>query len=272
MTTEGYGRIHAVIPDTQVRPGVAVDHLDWISKLFADKLGGLPNVSVIHLGDHWDMPSLSSYDKGRKKMEGRRVDADLQAGNTGMELLSERRAYMNDATEWWILGGNHEDRLTRAAEENAQLDGVLTLDDMEAPGWTKVPFLEPMYLDGVGYAHYWYNPMNGRPYSGLIDTRLKQIGHSFTMGHQQTLIYGQRAVAGTLHHGLVAGACYLHDEDYKGPQGNAHWRGVVICYGVDGGNYSPAFYTLDYLCWRYEGVRLSQFTPRLVLNEDGLLT
>ncbi len=93
--------------------------------------------------------------------------------------------------------------------------------------------------------------MSGRPFSGMIETRLKTIGHSFTQGHQQTLMYGVRYVGEQSQHGLVAGSCYLHDEDYKGPQGNAHWRGIIICHEVQDGSYDPMFISLDYLCRRY---------------------
>jgi hypothetical protein len=79
------------------------------------------------------------------------------------------------------------------------------------------------------------------------------------MGHQQVLDYGLKFVSGKSQHGLVAGACYLHDEDYKGYQGNAHWRGIIICHEVEDGSYDPMFVSLDYLCRKYEGMRLTQF-------------
>jgi len=105
--------------------------------------------------------------------------------------------------------------------------------------------------------------MTGNPFGGTIDARLKNIGHSFTMGHQQTLLYGLRYVndeySGRSQHGLVAGACYLHDEDYKGPQGNAHWRGIIVKHQVCEGSYDPMFVSLDYLCRRYEGMSLERF-------------
>ena len=75
---------HLVIPDTQVKPGVPTDNLRWFGLYAAEKM---PDV-IVHLGDHWDMPSLSSYDKGKRAMEGRRYRADVQAGNDGMALLN----------------------------------------------------------------------------------------------------------------------------------------------------------------------------------------
>lgn len=263
--------IHIIIPDTQVKPGVRMDHLRWIGQFIVDKFAGRPNVTIIHIGDHADMPSLSHWDKGKKSMEGRRVIADIEAANTGFQLLNQPIIDYNvkqkaQRHKLWeprrvITLGNHEDRITRAVEDDAQLEGFLSLDHLNYAklGWEVIPYLQPVFIDGVGYCHFWYNPMTGRPYGGLVSTRLKTIGHSFTMGHQQLLDYGMRFVRGQSQHGLVAGACYLHDEEYKGAQGNAHWRGIVICNDVENGSYNPSFLTLDYLCRRFEGMRLEDY-------------
>lgn len=261
--------IHIVIPDTQAKPGAPTDHLRWIGQYLVDQFAGRPNVEVIHLGDHWDMPSLSSYDKGKKAMEGRRYVADVKAGNEAFAELCAPLAEYNATrirfheTIWrpglHLLRGNHEDRITRATEADAQLDGLLSMTDLESPGWEVHDFLDPLFLDGVGYAHFWANPMTGRPHGGMAATRLKTIGHSFTMGHQQTLDYALRFVNGRSQHALIAGACYLHDEDYKGPQGNAHWRGIVVCHQVEDGAYDPMFVSLDYLCRKHEGMRIDEF-------------
>ena len=244
-------------------------HLKWIGRYIVDHFHDQPNVKIIHLGDHWDMPSLSSYDKGRKSMEGRRIIEDIQAGNEAFQLLNAPLELFNHhrrslkERQWWperhFLFGNHEERIQRATEDDAQLDGFLSYDLLDTSGWIRHPFLEPVFLDGVGYAHYWANPMSGRPYGGMSLTRLKTIGHSFTMGHQQTLDHAVRFVAGKAQHALICGACYLHDEDYKGPQGNAHWRGIVVCHEVLDGSYDPMFVSLNYLCRRYEGVPLEEF-------------
>ena len=63
--------VHIVIPDSQVRPGVPTAHLGWIGQYILDEFAGHPNVKIIHLGDFADMASLSSYDKGKKRMEGK---------------------------------------------------------------------------------------------------------------------------------------------------------------------------------------------------------
>lgn len=263
------GRIHIVIGDTQVKPGVPVDNLLWIGKYIVDQFAD-QDVSIIHVGDHWDMPSLSSYDKGKKEMEGRRYKADIKAGNRAFDLLcqplEQYNAKRSSRTKWWpdrrFLLGNHEYRIARAVEDDPQLDGVLSFDDLNAAswGWQVQPFLKPLILDGVQYAHYFYNPNTGRPYSGEnLYTRLKTIGHSFTMGHQQGLNHAMRPCGGSWQHGLVVGSSYLHDEKYLGPQGNAYWRGIVVCHQVENGAYDPMFVSLDYLCRRYTNKTLRSY-------------
>ena len=53
------GKTHVVIPDTQVEPNDAVDHLGWVGEYLADQFAGKTGVSFIHLGDH-DVQELPS--------------------------------------------------------------------------------------------------------------------------------------------------------------------------------------------------------------------
>lgn len=264
-------RTHLVIPDTQAKPGVPLDHLGWIGEYIVEKK---PEV-IVHLGDHADMPSLSSYDKGKIQFEGRRYIADIEEANRAFEYLNDpivkenkrlakaKKAAYSPSKD--ILLGNHEYRIQRAVENSSELDGTIGVHDLnyEEQGWDVHEFLKPVKIDGIYYAHYWYNPNNGRPISGTVENRLKTIGHTFTQGHLQTLMYGLRFVGGKSQHGLVAGACYLHDEEYKGYQGNAHWRGIIVKHEVDDGSYDPMFVSLDFLCRKYEGQTLEKFTAKV---------
>ena len=63
------GRKHLVIPDTQVKPDVPLDHIIALSHYIVAKK---PDV-IVMIGDWFDLPSLSSYDRGTKKGEGRRL-------------------------------------------------------------------------------------------------------------------------------------------------------------------------------------------------------
>ena len=95
-----------VIPDTQVKPGVNTDHLEWAG-YYAVKMK--PDV-IVHIGDHWDMPSLSSYDKkGSRQMEGKRYVKDIDAGNEAMDrfmapIHAEVARLKKGKRKAWTLG------------------------------------------------------------------------------------------------------------------------------------------------------------------------
>lgn len=256
-------RTHLVIPDTQVEPGRPIDHLAWIGAYCEERYAG-QQLTRIHLGDHWNMGSLSSYDKkGGRLMEGRRVVDDINAGDEGFAYL-DGLATKTQRRKWddHFLMGNHEDRVQRAYDQDATL--IDAFPHFDTRRWEVHDYLEPVNLDGILYAHYFYNPNTGRPYAGVnLDTRLKQIGCSFTMGHQQGLKIGRQEGVFGVRRGLVAGSCYLHDEDYLGPQGNTCWQGIIVCNDVADGNYNLMEVSLDYLCQRYEGVPLRDYKPRL---------
>ena len=193
-------------------------------------------------------------------MENRRYKSDVVAGNNALRYLRENiDSYPGWNPEYHMLRGNHEQRIARAVENDPRLEDSIGYSDLESPGWTVHDFLERVWIDGICYSHYFANPMTGRPLGGNIESRLSKLGHSFTMGHQQTLGVAIRYSAQTSQRGLVAGACYLHDEEYKGPQGNDHWRGCLLKRNVSEGSYDLTELSLDSLCRKYEGIALSDW-------------
>jgi len=259
---------HVFIPDTQVKPGVPTDHISWAGEEIASRK---PDV-IVQIGDWADMASLSSYDKGKYGFEDRRYEDDVVAAQRAWDLLDTPIRKVRGYRPRKVLTlGNHEARISRVLETEPYLMDRLMLTDVQPDGWEVYDFLEVVWIDGVAYSHYFYNPMSGRPYGGTIDNRLKQIGHTFSMGHQQTFLTGMRYVAGIQQRGLVAGAFYLHDEDYKGPQGNAHWRGIIFKHEVSQGQYDIMELSMDYLCRKYEGMELRDFLKKKYRrNSEGL--
>jgi hypothetical protein len=245
-----------VIPDTQVKPDVPINHLEAAGNYIIEKQ---PDV-IVHLGDHWDMGSLSKYDVGKRVMEGRRYSTDIEAGTLGMETLLQplwdynrkrvRQKMRQYKPRMVFLEGNHEYRITRAAEEDPKLHGTLNIGDcqIEKFGWEHYPFLQPVEIDGVTYAHYFYNPNSGNSYGGKASSKLTNIGFSFTMGHQQGKDQAEKYLAnGKTIRGLVVGSFYQHREDYKGPQANDHWQGCIMKHEVEDGNYCLMEVSLNYL-------------------------
>ncbi|MBX6421843.1 MAG: hypothetical protein IRZ06_12680 [Nevskia sp.] len=243
--------------------------MEWIGQYIVDKFFGKPNVKIIHLGDHWHMDSLSSYDRGKRQAEGRRIVADIQAGNEAFALLNRPLEELNEKrrrrkqSQWWperyFLIGNHEDRIMRTVEEWAALEGLLDYNLLDFRGWTVIPYLQPIELDGVLYAHYFYNPQTGRPYSGMPETRLKNIGHSFTMGHQQGYRQAVMSFCGVRRRALIVGSCYVEGESYRGPQAQDEWRGIIVCHEVQNGDYDLMEVSLNYLSRRYGGRELHEW-------------
>ena len=250
---------HLFIPDTQVREGVPTDHIEALGNYIEAKRFE----KIIVAGDWWDMPATSDHNSAREQ-EGLRVVDDIAAGKRAMAKLWRAVDKRNKRVAGWkkkqyapekhFLMGNHEAHLERIWERMPHLEGLIdySILDLERWGFQVHDFLRPIDVDGILYCHFFANPMSGRAYGGMIETRIKNIGSSFTQGHAQSFKYGELEVAnGKRRHGLVAGAFYAHDEDYKGPYGNHHWRGVVVKNEVRDGEYDIMKVSLDYLLGKY---------------------
>jgi len=258
---------HFIVPDTQVKKGVPIDHMAWIGAAIRDYK---PDV-VVHLGDHWDFPSLSRYDaKGSLATEGARVEDDIASGNEALALLTKSMGRFNGRKV--ILEGNHENRLVRAINEDPRLAGTLGyhLLNRERLGWEVVPYFcgapGQVTIDGVVYAHYFSAVNTGRAIGGTANNKLNHVGEPFVQGHVQGYDVGSKQYAtGKIKQGIVAGSAYLHDEDYKG-MANSHWRGVLVLNEVRDGQFCAMPLTLDYLCRKHEGVPLDRYLRRKYRN------
>lgn len=257
-------RKHFIIPDTQIGPGHPTAHMAWVGKAIARYK---PDV-VVHIGDHWDFPSLSTWSgAGSKDKEGARVHLDIKAGNDALTLLHKSMDGFVPKRKI-ILRGNHEYRLTRFIESDPRLDGALGehLFNDRALGWEVVPYFNGgpgcIEIDGVTYAHFFAQPNTGKPIGGTIQNRLAKIGESFVQGHVQGLLQGNLQMAtGKIKHGISAGSCYLHDESYKG-LANAHWRGVVVLNEVRNGEFCEMPLSIDYLCRQATGTSVARWLQR----------
>jgi hypothetical protein len=271
---------HFILPDTQVRPGVPLDHLPWVAQAIVDYR---PDV-VVHIGDHFDMPSLSMHDgPGSMKMEGARYEEDVAVGNEAFATLckpmeaEQARLKRNKEKQWnprkVFCFGNHENRIHRAINAAPKFAGTIGDHHLNTRDFERHAFLERVWQDGVLYSHYFQSSHSSHAIGGTIDNRLNKIGASFIQGHEQGFRYGTRIQAsGATWHGLVAGSCYLHDEDYRGAQGQGHWRGVVVLNEVRDGDYCVMPLTLEYLCRKYEGVSLGEYLRKSYKDAEHKLT
>lgn len=249
-----------VIPDCQVRPGDDVTFLKHIGHHIVAKK---PDV-IVNIGDFNDMCSLSSYDKGKKSFEGRRYTLDIDAGRQAMEALigpiyeynklqakNKKKLYTPRAV---LTLGNHEQRIIKAVEDDAKLEGVLSIEDLGYTeyGWEVHPFLDVVSIEGVAFSHYFSSGLLGRPCASAA-AQLAKKHSSCIAGHQQGLqiAMGHNAEGKRLT-AAIAGSCYEHNEDYLGPQGNKHWRGILMLYNVSDGEFDLVPVPLSYLKAKYE--------------------
>ena len=251
---------HLIIADTQCKPSQDLTHCKALGEYIVDKK---PDV-IVHIGDHFDFESLSSYDKGKRSFEGRRLVEDLKSGHEGMRLITaplhalQERQRANRkkvySPRMVFCTGNHEARADRFANDNPEFEGFVGTAQLglEAYGWEVYPFLKPAVIDGISYVHFLANPFTGKPYGGNALNQLKTVGCSFVVGHKQCLDVAVRpTLDGKMQIGIINGACYPFDEPYKGFQGNYHFRGVTMLHEVSEGFGCPMFVSLDYIMRKY---------------------
>ena len=259
--TDTSSRRHLVIPDVQHKPGCSTEHLTWAGKYAAE----LCPDAIICIGDFYDMESLSSYDKGKKSFEGRRYVKDIDSGNQAMDAfmapihaeIARRKKGKRKAwnPELHFTLGNHENRITRAVDDSAELEDLMSFDDfnLKEHGYTVHDFLEPVVIDGVAYSHYFTSGVMGRPVSSAT-TMLNKKHMSTVMGHVQDrqIAYAKRADGARIT-GIFAGIYYQHDEEYLTPQTGTSttWSGVWIFHEVQDGSFDEMPVSLSFLRDKY---------------------
>lgn len=251
---------HLVIPDVQAKPGIDFTYLNKIGTYIVEKK---PDV-IVNIGDWADMPSLSTYDVGKKSFEGRRYKEDIEASHEAMHALLEplwsfnEKAKRNKEKQYKprmvLTLGNHENRINRAVNDDAKLDGVLSVDDLgyAGYGWEVYPFLDVIAIDGIAYSHYFTTGLMGRPVT-TAQACLTKKHMSCIQGHQQGLqiATGYNAEGKKLT-SVIAGSCYEHDEDYMSFQGNKHWRGFLVLHDVNDGDFDLMPVSLAYINKKYD--------------------
>ena len=245
---------HLLIPDTQLKPGVRTEHLHHAGLYIAQHR---PDVIVV-IGDWYDMHSLSSY-SSRRALEGRRVRADIDAGNAGLRRFVGPWIGIPGYNPRLVYTlGNHEQRLERYLGDHPELDGYLGFDSFEFEhyGFEVYPFLKPVEIDGIQYCHFFPQGPNGAVMQNKrgqpnAQTQVRRVGQSSVAGHKQGLDYALQESLSGRKHGIIAGSFYAHTENYKTPMGNDHWRGMVMLNRVHKGDFDICPVSIDYLKERY---------------------
>lgn len=246
-----------VIPDVQAKPDVALEHMAWAGRYAADKR---PD-AIVQLGDLYDMPSLSSYDRGKMAAEGRRYEDDIAAGDAALRLFDaelRKHSPRGYKPRKEVTLGNHEDRVTRAIEEDPRLAGKVSTEDFgfRRFGWTVNPFLRPVSIMGITFMHYCPLNDNGQVTAsnhGAPSARAqaRRMMRSTVCGHKQGLDTAVIHTPGRTIRGVIAGSFYQHQEGYLTPCGETYWRGVLVLNDVREGTFDLCEVSMDYLARRY---------------------
>ncbi len=245
-------RDHLVIPDTQIKPGVCTDHIGWAGQYIREHRPGV----IVILGDWYDYPSLSRYDKGTAQGQAKFVSADEDAGDNALKRLIKPwiglRTY---SPQLEFLLGNHENRKAKYLNEHPELFGTLPSFSpaMDVYGWRVHSFLDPVYIDGVCYSHFFprgadgsvNQQKNGSPNSKV---QLQRQMTSCTAGHKPGFDYTCRPYPpGGNMHSIIAGSFYMHDLGYRKGDGNNHWNGIIHKRRVSEGDYDLQTISVDLL-------------------------
>lgn len=248
-----------VVPDLQIRPNTDLSYIDQYARYIVDKR---PDVLVV-IGDWADMESLSSYDKGKKSFEGRTYRNDILAANDGLQRLmapidAEIKRRVESHKPRWNLRkvvtlGNHEHRINRAIETQRELEGLISTDDLFFKQWgfEVYPFLEPVVIEDIAFAHYFCSGAMGLPVQ-TARAMLTKKHMSCIAGHRQGYDVatdyrgdGRRITA------IICGSGYPEDQPYLNAQTNRHYRGGLMLNEVKDGEYDEMKVSLKYLKERY---------------------
>jgi hypothetical protein len=257
-----------LIGDSHAQAGVPNTRYEMLGRYIAHKR---PDV-ILQIGDFADMTSLSLYDVGKRKAEGQRYDLDIKAAIDANEKLFRPIHQLNIRLKHqkkqlykpklYLTLGNHENRVSRAANNDPKLFGTLTIENLkyEKFGWEVVPFLEPLVLEGVHFCHYFPTGLKEFPISGANAARTLAMldGSSKVAGHSH-LLQCHYEGTGKSRWGLVAG-CYLDPEhqikgsamDYVSAYTRQKWwNGIILLHSVHNGTFDPVFVPYSYIKENY---------------------
>lgn len=245
-----------VIGDTHCMPDVSNERMEALGRFVLQEQPDL----IVHIGDWADMPSLSRFDVGSVRAEGRRYVDDIRSANDALVAFDRpiieynRRQARNKKRGYnprkVITLGNHEHRIDRAANEQPALYGNLTINDIRfvEHGWEVYPFLEPFVYEDLTFMHFFPSGVMLRPISGdhhaanLVKKNLCSCicGHTHARDFWET-----RNARGEKLFGLVVGCFYDHAELFDTDTGR-HWRGLVMLEkSTPASPWSPRWYDYE---------------------------
>jgi hypothetical protein len=242
-----------VIPDAHANPAYDNGRFDVLGKLIADER---PNV-IIQTGDWGCMPSLSHYDKGTLKAEGRRYKDDCLVTQDSLARVAAPIRRLAYRPKLFLPLGNHEERINKAVNKDPELHGAISVRDLgfEDHGWEVLPYEEVLSLAGWSFCHH-FTPGKGKHPASTTQALLKATYGSAIVGHKHTLEEAMTTRPDrTRIHSIFAG-CYTHLKHREGwNKSNQHqdMNGVLILDDVEAGHYGAKRFITQERLWRVYG-------------------
>ena len=256
ISTAHRPKIHICCPDQHAHPDFHNNRADWLGKLILDVK---PDV-VVNIGDAADLPSLSSYDKGKASFHGRNYGKDIESHLDFQERMWYPMFKSKKKLPYRVvIEGNHEHRIKRLLDYEPHLSGAkfgVSFDDLDFKKYySDVVEYEGgnpgvISIDGIDYSHYFPSGISGRPLQSIhhaYDLTVKRFNSS-TVGHSHLLDYHVRNdSAGRTRSGLVCGVFQDYTSPWAGTVSNFWTSGVVIKRNVENGNYDFEHIGIDSL-------------------------
>lgn len=265
-----------IVPDQHAHPDWGNERADYLARLTIDLK---PDI-VVNGGDAADMPSLSTYDKGKRSFHGKSYKKDIEA-------------HLDFQDRWWgpvkaqkkklprrvFLIGNHEQRIDRVLDLSPELEGTVGYHDLELEYFYNdiIPYdgglPGVLEMEGILWAHYFPTGISGRPMGGERPAHmlLAKNNVSCVAFHQHTLDFAtRRNVRGDVLNGLVAGCYQDYINDWAGPVGKFWRAGVAVLTNVSDGNFDFSWISLENLKKEYGDSTTTNYQRTLSDENEGL--
>lgn len=253
-------RKYIIVPDPHAHKDHNNNRADWIGKLILDEK---PD-EVINMGDTFDMPSLSSFDKGKASFHGASYEADIESGIEFLDRMWRPvRKAKKKKPKSVFLEGNHEHRLLKVLEQHSELSGSkygigykdYQLDDYHNVVIPYKGMTPGIYQsDGISFAHFMVSGLMGRPIGGdhHAASLLSKNYSSCVVSHSHTVDWAVRSTtSGQKIMGLVAGVYQDYESDWAGACNSLWWAGAIILREVENGVFDPQFISIEALRKEY---------------------
>lgn len=190
---------------------------------------------VILIGDFLSMDCLSEWDRNKRcKMEGRRYNLEIEAGNTALDLMLQDLEHLQEHPKLIYVKGNHENRLDRYLDIDPTFKGQCSIEKdlkLKERGFQVVEYKDNYNVNGISFTHI---PITGvgKPIGNpnVVRKALQLYHNSVVFGHTHTLDHAaeHRQNAPHLNQALCVGCFFEHVDDYAVGSKTDYWRGLVM--------------------------------------------